>query len=88
LAVKGVVKAKGGYAVTVENVGGMDAPFDLVATLTDGKVVRQHQTAAVWSRDGRTAVVTVPAAGTAASVTIDGGIWVDADTTNNTWHRH
>ncbi|HSC59306.1 MAG TPA: M1 family metallopeptidase [Gemmatimonadales bacterium] len=87
LAVKNVAKAKGGYAVTVENIGGMDAPFDLVVTLTDGKVVRQHATAAVWSRDGRQAVVTVPAAGTAQSVAIDGGIWVDADTTNNTWHR-
>ncbi|MGH7590312.1 MAG: M1 family peptidase, partial [Gemmatimonadales bacterium] len=87
LAVKGVAKARGGYAVTVDNIGGMDAPFDLVVTLANGTTQRLHQTAAVWSRNGRRAVVPVRASHAVQAVTIDGGIWVDADTTNNNWKR-
>ncbi|HET7024387.1 MAG TPA: M1 family metallopeptidase [Gemmatimonadales bacterium] len=87
LAVKGVTKARGGYAVTVENIGGMDAPFDLVVTLANGTTQRQHQTAAVWQHNGRRAVIPVHTAHPVQAVTIDGGIWVDADTTNNSWKR-
>ncbi|MGH7533766.1 MAG: M1 family peptidase, partial [Gemmatimonadales bacterium] len=87
LGVKGVAKARGGYAVTVDNIGGMDAPFDLVVTLANGSTQRLHQTAAVWSRNGRRTVVPVRASQPVQAVTIDGGIWVDADTTNNSWKR-
>ncbi|HEU4763719.1 MAG TPA: M1 family aminopeptidase, partial [Gemmatimonadales bacterium] len=86
LAVKGVAKTKGGSAVTVTNVGGMVAPFDLVVTRADGKVERLHQTPAVWARDQRQA--TIPVRGAVKSVQVDGGIWMDSDTTNNAWTRH
>jgi hypothetical protein len=87
LGLQGVTRTPGGYAVRVQNIGGMPAPFDLVVTRADGKTERLHQTAAVWSRNGHE--VTLPLRGVGVkSVRIDGGIWVDADTTNNSWAGH
>jgi len=85
LAVRGVARAQGGYTVAVENIGGMDAPFDLVLTFSDGTTQRLHQTAAVWQADGKRASIAVSTARAVRSVTIDGGIWVDADASNNGW---
>ena len=87
LAVKGVEKVKGssGYAVTVANIGGMDAPFDLVVTLADGSTKRLHQTSAVWQKDGAQAVIPVRTSSAVKSVEIDGGIWVDANAADNSW---
>ncbi len=85
LAVKGVNKMRDGYAVTVENIGGMDAPFDLAVTLADGTTQRLHQTSAVWEKDGAKAVIPVRTSGAVRSVTIDGGIWVDANRDDNSW---
>ncbi|MGD8277696.1 MAG: M1 family metallopeptidase [Gemmatimonadota bacterium] len=85
LAVRSVTRTGDGYAVTVENVGGMDAPFDLILTFADGTTRRLHQTAAVWQADQTRADIAVTADGTVRSVAIDGGIWVDADASNNEW---
>ncbi|MGD2068587.1 MAG: M1 family metallopeptidase [Gemmatimonadota bacterium] len=74
-----------GYAIAVENVGGMAAPFDLVLTWADGTTTRQHQTAAAWRADPARVTVTVPAAGALRAARIDGGIWVDADASNDGW---
>ena len=87
LAVRSVTRTSRGYAVAVENVGGLDAPFDLVVTFADGASRRVHQTAAVWQRDGKRTSVIVPGGKAVRSASVDGGIWVDADTTNDTWRR-
>jgi hypothetical protein len=85
LALKNVTKSGGGLAVTVENIGGMVAPFDIVVRNSDGSTDRVHETSAVWSRTGTVATVHVRVRKAVRSVDIDGGIWVDADTSNNTW---
>ena len=85
LAARSVSKAPGGYRVTIDNVGGMDAPVDLGLTFTDGSTQTVHETPAIWRANQKTAVVTVPAKKTLQSLVLDGGIWVDADTTNNRW---
>jgi hypothetical protein len=69
----------------VSNIGGMDAPFDLVVTLADGTTQRLHQTAAVWQKDGAQAVIPVRTSSAVKSVEIDGGIWVDANRDDNVW---
>jgi hypothetical protein len=74
-----------GYAVTVENVGGMPAPFDLVLTYTDGTTERLHQTPRVWKNDPRRAVVRVNTFRTLRALEIDGGIWMDAPPADNRW---
>jgi hypothetical protein len=85
LAVKDVAKTRGGYTVTVANIGGMDAPFDLAVTLADGTVQRLHQTAAVWEKDGAKATIPVRTSQAVKAVTIEGGIWVDAAPGDNGW---
>ena len=71
--------------MTIENLGGMDAPVDLDLTFADGSTQAVHETPAVWRANQKTAVVTVPATKKLQSLLLDGGIWVDADTTNNRW---
>ncbi len=88
LALKSVTKANSGYTVVVDNIGGMASPFDLVLQLEGGTTMRQHQTAAVWERDAKQATVRVNTSKAVQSVAIDGGIWVDADSSNNTWKRN
>lgn len=69
----------------IENVGGWDAPFDVVVRYKDGTTDKVHETPALWKNGEKTAVVTVPVKGHVASVTLDGGIWMDATPADNTW---
>lgn len=85
LAVRGVSPVKGGTAVTVDNVGGWPAPFDVRVTYRDGSTASFHETPAVWRANLRRAVVRVPTTRPVASVELTGGVFMDADTTNNRW---
>ncbi|HET9012663.1 MAG TPA: M1 family aminopeptidase, partial [Gemmatimonadaceae bacterium] len=87
VAIGDVRKEARRYAVTLENVGGMPVPLDLVATWADGSTETFHQTSAIWRTNGRRAVVSLPARKALRSVTFGGGIWMDADTTNDHWPR-
>ena len=85
LALAGAQKAGNGYSVVINNVGGMPAPVDIVAQFADGTTQRFHQTASIWAADRRRAVVTIPTSKSVQSLTLDGGIWLDADPANNSW---
>jgi hypothetical protein len=85
LAARNVTKTAGGYRVTIDNVGGMDPPVDVGLTFADGSTQPVHETPGIWRANQKTAVVTVPATKTLRSLVLEGGIWVDADTTNNRW---
>jgi hypothetical protein len=69
----------------VRNPGGMAIPFGLVLTFADGSSERVHRTPAAWQADGRTTEVPVAAGKTLKSVTLDTGIFVDANPGDNTW---
>jgi hypothetical protein len=85
LAVKSVTKSRDGYTVTVDNVGGMDAPFDLAVTLADGTTQRLHQTSAVWEKNSAQAVIPVRTKSAVKLVEIENGIWMDANRDDNGW---
>jgi len=85
LAIAEVKKSGSGVNVAVDNIGGMPAPFDLVAEYSDGTSERFHQTPAVWQADLKKASVTVRTKKAIQSLKIDGGIWMDADKANNEW---
>jgi len=74
-----------GSRAVIENVGGMPAPFDVVVHYADGTSATLHQTAAAWKADRRRAVVKLPGAKRIASVELEHGIWMDADTSNDRW---
>ena len=72
------------HSLVIENVGGMPVPVDVVIRYRDGTFEMRHLTPAIWSRNQRRATVAVKAARGVQSISLDGGIWMDADTTNNT----
>jgi len=85
LGIGGVEKAGNGYTVVLNNIGGMPVPVDLEAHYGDGSNEVVHETAAIWAADQRRATVTIPTGKSLQSLNLNGGIWVDADSTNNRW---
>jgi hypothetical protein len=85
LAIGGVEKSGNGYSVVLNNIGGMPVPVDLEAHYGDGSNEVVHETAAIWAGDQRRATVTIPTGKSLQSLNLNGGIWVDADSTNNRW---
>jgi len=58
---------------------------DVVVRYTDATVDSVRETPAIWRTNLRRATVTVPAKKAVASITLDHGIWMDADSTNDRW---
>jgi len=85
LAVSNVAKAENGYTVTLDNIGGMDAPVNIMLHFAGGKTQTIHETPAIWKADQKHATVDIKTDKTLASLTLDGGIWEDADPSNNSW---
>ncbi|MFD0793031.1 M1 family metallopeptidase [Mucilaginibacter litoreus] len=87
LAIKNVVTGKDGYTITVANVGGFAIPFDVVAEYADGTRKTFHQTPAVWEKNQKETLFTFTAerGKSLKSITLDNGIYMDANTGDNTW---
>jgi hypothetical protein len=84
VAVRGVKRVGSGYEVSLENVGGMPAPFDIKVTYADGHSDTLHRTSDIWNADQHRAVVKLPAAKQkVTSVTLEHSIWMDADVSND-----
>jgi hypothetical protein len=76
-----------GNNISIDNIGGFAIPFDLVIHYTDGSSDTQHQTPAIWSSNEKRARISfTPASGKKLlSLELQGGIYVDADPSNNIW---
>jgi len=85
LAVKSVSKIGEGYKITVDNVGGFAVPFNIKLTYSDGTTGIIHQTPAIWEANQKQAIINLKNNKTIKSVVIDGGIFMDADVSNNSW---
>jgi hypothetical protein len=75
------------YTLSIRNTGGFAIPFDVVVTYADGAIDTQHQTPAIWSNDQKNIQLPVIAAGgkKIQSIELKGGIFVDADNSDNKW---
>ena len=80
-----VDKSGKGYSLSVRNIGGFAVPFDVVATFDDGTTERFHQTPKVWEHDQKETAVKIKPGKTVKSLTLDGGILMDANEKDNTW---
>jgi hypothetical protein len=78
-------KTSGGYTLSIQNIGGFAVPFDAVVTYADGTTDTFHQTPIVWKADQKATTVKIKTEKEVKSITLDGGIFVDADMKNNTW---
>jgi hypothetical protein len=85
LGVSGVTKTGSGYSISIDNIGGMPAPVDLEAHYGDGSSTVIHETPAIWAADQRRATVAIATNKSLRSLVLNGGIWMDADSTNNRW---
>jgi hypothetical protein len=87
LALQNVAKDNTGYNLTIRNIGGFAVPFDVVITYTNGTTETVHQTPMVWKNNQKLTSVHIKTAKAISSVKIDGGIFMDADPSNNTWTK-
>jgi hypothetical protein len=85
LAVKDVTKSKKGYDVAITNIGGIVAPVDIKVKYDDGSTETFHQTPAIWAADQKNTTVTIETKKKVQSLQLDGGIFMDADESNNSW---
>lgn len=81
LAVRNVENNK----VSVENVGGFAIPFDINIVYTDNSTETIHQTPAVWENNLKLASIELKAKKQIKQISLDGGIFMDATPSNNTW---
>ncbi|MFI5133446.1 MAG: M1 family metallopeptidase [Chitinophagales bacterium] len=74
-----------GCTLTIENIGGMAAPVDVVLTYDDGSTEKFHQTPAIWEKNQKETTVSIATKKKIQSIKLDGGIFMDADESNNVW---
>jgi hypothetical protein len=87
LSVKSLAKTSSGYKLTVDNIGGMAAPFDVIVTFEGGGTQKIHQSSGIWQSNQKQVQINLPITKLIQSVTLDGGIFMDADESNNVWRR-
>ena len=85
LAIKKADINKNGCTVTIENIGGMAAPVDVIVTYEDGSTEKFHQTPSIWEKDQKQTTVTISTKKKIQAIQLDGGIYMDADMSNNKW---
>lgn len=73
------------YQLNIKNVGGFAVPFDVIATYTDGTSESFHQTPAVWEKNQKEISIAIKPKKAVKSFTLDGGIFMDANTKDNSW---
>ena len=85
LAIKSTTRSGNDYSITIENIGGMATPVNIIANYPDGTKESFHQTPVIWQSNQQKATVKISSKKKVESISLDGGIFMDADTTNNTW---
>ncbi len=78
-----IKKSSQGYTVSLKNAGGNFAPVDVNIKYTDGTTETKHLTPAAWEKDPKQTLVSITTKKTIESVSLDGGIFLDADKSNN-----
>jgi hypothetical protein len=85
VGIASVTRAGNGTRVVLDNVGGIPAPVTLAVHYADGTTDSLRQTSAVWKANPRQATVSLPSPKPVQSVTLDPGIWLDANAANDRW---
>lgn len=85
MAIDDVQRTEKNIEITIKNIGGMAAPVDILIESVDGEIERYHQTPTIWKTDLEKTVIKIEHRKEIKKITLDGGIWMDADTTDNLW---
>jgi len=82
-AIDDVKKSSSGYTVSLKNIGGSFAPADMTIKYTDGTTETKHVSPAVWEKNAKQASVSIATNKKIELVSLEGGIFMDADPSNN-----
>ncbi len=88
LAIQKVESTASQATITLQNIGGFAVPVDIVVTFADGTKETFHQTPAIWQANQKQAMVKLPIKKKLQSVSLTGGVFMDADAKNNSWPVH
>ncbi|MCK8494274.1 M1 family metallopeptidase [Spirosoma sp. RP8] len=84
-SIRQVIPSANKCTISLENIGGYVAPVDIVVTYTDGTTETFHQTPNLWKANQKQATVNLTTKKKVQAVTLQGGIFMDADPSNNSW---
>ncbi|UII27367.1 M1 family metallopeptidase [Fulvivirga maritima] len=87
LAITDVQTKKKNTSITLENIGGMPAPVDVIITTSTGESKTYHYTPEIWKNDLDKTTITLDGEKDIVSISLEGGIFMDADTSNNQWSK-
>jgi hypothetical protein len=74
--------------LTINNIGGMPMPFDVLVKFKSGEVKTvHHQSPIIWKKNPKQAIIELKGIKDVVAVAIDGGIFMENDTQNNTWKK-
>jgi hypothetical protein len=86
IGIASVRKSTTAYTVTLDNVGGMPAPVDLVIAYADGTTETRHETPRIWAASPKRATLSLATRKPVRSISLGGGIFMDADSGNDKWN--
>ncbi len=87
LGLESVTASRGGYELSIRNIGGFAVPFNVQVTYTDGSQSVVHETPEVWKKDPQATRIRIKTTKPVQSIKLDGGIFMDADEKNNSWTK-
>jgi hypothetical protein len=85
LAVAKVNSTGSKNTISIKNEGGFAIPFDLNVVYADGTKETAHKTPSVWASNQKTTTITLKGTKKIKSVTLDGGLFMDATPADNIW---
>ncbi len=86
MALQSATPTNNGYEIKIKNIGGFAAPVDVVVTYTDNKTESFHQTPEIWKQNTKETTVNISTKKKVKSIKLDGGIYLDADESNNSFN--
>ncbi|WP_369752171.1 M1 family metallopeptidase [Flavobacterium sp. WC2409] len=72
-------------SVEIKNEGGFAIPFDVVISYTDGTKETIHETPAIWEANQKMTTINLKGSKKIKAITIDGGLFMDATPSDNSW---
>ncbi len=87
IGINSVTIDKKKVAIVLQNIGGLPAPFDVIVKTKSGEKI-YHKTSEVWQANANKATVIIEGIQDIISIKIDGGIFMDANTSDNIWYNN
>ncbi|MES1216273.1 MAG: M1 family metallopeptidase [Bacteroidota bacterium] len=85
LSLQKVSKTANGWSIAIGNIGGFAAPGNAIIKYKDGSTETKHFSPAIWEKNQKQVLLNITTKKKIQSVEIDGGIFMDANVSDNTW---